>query len=63
MVQLGRTAENMARDVCADIARPALRGVEGHHAQGMSILAGQHIGDDGLQVGLSASVSRYASLR
>jgi hypothetical protein len=38
MVQLARTGENLARDVCADVARPALGGVEGHHAQGMSIL-------------------------
>jgi hypothetical protein len=33
---------------CADVARPAVGGVKGHHAQGMSILIGQEIGDDGV---------------
>ena len=42
MVQLECTVENLARDVCADVARPAVGGVEGHHAQGMSILTGQN---------------------
>ena len=51
MVQLECTVENLARDVCADVARPAVGGVEGHHAQGMSILTGQQIGDDRCQVG------------
>src|SRR4030081_3687499 len=45
------SAQNLARDVCADVARPAAGGVEGHHAQGMSILTGQEIGDDRCQVG------------
>src|SRR5215471_15670399 len=40
IVQLARTSDNLARDVCADVARPALGGVEGHYAQGMSILTG-----------------------
>jgi hypothetical protein len=40
MLQLTRTSENPRRDVCADVARPTLGGVEGHHAQGMSILIG-----------------------
>src|SRR5437870_1805254 len=40
IVQLARTVENLTRDVCADVASPALGGVEGHHAQGMSILTG-----------------------
>jgi len=51
MVQLECTVENLARDVCADVARPAVGGVEGHHAQGMSILTGQQIGDDRCHVG------------
>jgi hypothetical protein len=34
-------------------SRPALGGVEGHHPEGMPILTGQEIGDDGLGAGLS----------
>jgi hypothetical protein len=51
MVQLEPTSENLARDLCGDVARPTFGGVEGHHAKGMSILAGQQIGDDRLQIG------------
>src|SRR5262249_123135 len=40
IVQLARTSDKFARDVCADVPRPALGGVEGNHAQGMSILTG-----------------------
>src|SRR5262245_6956302 len=40
IVQRARTSDKFAHDVCADVPRPALGGVEGNHAQGMSILTG-----------------------